>query len=42
MAAVLLETRNLHRHFGGVQAVKDVSFRVEEGTGEVTIVLTLR
>jgi ABC-type uncharacterized transport system ATPase subunit len=31
MAEPLLETRNLGRHFGGVQAVRDVNFRLEEG-----------
>jgi len=31
MAAVLLETRNLHRHFGGIHAVRDVSLRLRAG-----------
>jgi ABC-type uncharacterized transport system ATPase subunit len=31
MSEPLLETRNLGRHFGGVQAVRDVNFRLAEG-----------
>lgn len=37
MADILLETRNLHRSFGGVHAVRDVSMRVEEGTIKAVI-----
>jgi branched-chain amino acid transport system ATP-binding protein len=32
MDNVLLETRNLHRHFGGLHAVDDVSVKVQRGT----------
>jgi branched-chain amino acid transport system ATP-binding protein len=32
MDSVLLETRNLDRHFGGVHAVRDVSLRVRKGS----------
>ncbi|OHB61805.1 MAG: high-affinity branched-chain amino acid ABC transporter ATP-binding protein LivG [Planctomycetes bacterium RBG_13_60_9] len=31
MNSILLETKNLHRSFGGVHAVKDVSFHVRQG-----------
>ncbi len=37
MASVLLETRNLHRSFGGVHAVKDVSFHVPTGAIKAVI-----
>jgi len=32
MDSVLLETRSLHRHFGGVHAVRDVSIQVHAGS----------
>jgi branched-chain amino acid transport system ATP-binding protein len=32
MDSVLLETMNLHRHFGGVHAVRDVSVQVRRGS----------
>jgi branched-chain amino acid transport system ATP-binding protein len=32
MDSVLLETRGLHRHFGGVHAVRDVSMQVRAGS----------
>jgi branched-chain amino acid transport system ATP-binding protein len=31
MSSILLETKNLHRSFGGVHAVRDVSFQVPAG-----------
>ncbi len=37
MANVLLSARNLHRSFGGVQAVKDVSFTVPTGAIKAVI-----
>lgn len=37
MDNVLLETRNLHRHFGGVHAVSDVSFDVPAGAIKAVI-----
>jgi len=37
MADALLETRNLHRHFGGLHAVNDVSFRVPSGIIQAVI-----
>jgi branched-chain amino acid transport system ATP-binding protein len=37
MADVLLETRNLHRSFGGVHAVKDVSVAVPSGAIKAVI-----
>jgi len=37
MNSVLLSTRNLHRSFGGVQAVKDVSFTVPAGAIKAVI-----
>jgi branched-chain amino acid transport system ATP-binding protein len=37
MSSVLLETRNLHRSFGGVHAVKDVSFHVPSGAIKAVI-----
>ncbi len=37
MAEALLETRNLHRSFGGVHAVKDVSFDVPRGAIKAVI-----
>ena len=32
MDSALLETRGLHRHFGGIHAVKDVSLQVRQGS----------
>ncbi len=37
MTDALLETRSLHRHFGGLHAVNDVSFRVPEGAIQAVI-----
>ena len=37
MSNILLETRGLHRSFGGVQAVRDVSFRVPAGVIKAVI-----
>ena len=37
MSSVLLETKNLHRSFGGVHAVKDVSFHVPTGAIKAVI-----
>jgi branched-chain amino acid transport system ATP-binding protein len=37
MDSVLLETRNLHRSFGGVHAVKDVSMKVPTGAIKAVI-----
>jgi branched-chain amino acid transport system ATP-binding protein len=37
MASILLETRSLHRSFGGVHAVKDVSFGVPAGAIKAVI-----
>src|SRR5512139_1539442 len=37
MNSVLLSTRNLHRSFGGVHAVKDVSFHVPTGAIKAVI-----
>ena len=37
MADVLLETRNLHRSFGGVHAVRDVSMKVPTGAIKAVI-----
>jgi branched-chain amino acid transport system ATP-binding protein len=37
MNSVLLETKNLHRSFGGVHAVKDVSFHVPTGAIKAVI-----
>jgi branched-chain amino acid transport system ATP-binding protein len=37
MADVLLETTGLHRSFGGVHAVRDVSMQVREGTIQAVI-----
>jgi branched-chain amino acid transport system ATP-binding protein len=37
MDNVLLETRNLHRSFGGVHAVRDVSMKVQMGTIKAVI-----
>lgn len=37
MSSILLETRNLHRSFGGVHAVKDVSFSVPAGSIKAVI-----
>jgi len=37
MSSVLLETKNLHRSFGGVHAVKDVSFHVPSGAIKAVI-----
>jgi branched-chain amino acid transport system ATP-binding protein len=37
MSDVLLETKNLHRSFGGVHAVKDVSFHVPAGAIKAVI-----
>jgi len=37
MSSVLLETKNLHRSFGGVHAVKDVSFHVPAGAIKAVI-----
>ena len=31
MSAPLLEVANLNKHFGGLHAVKDVSFQIERG-----------
>ena len=37
MSSVLLETKNLHRSFGGVHAVKDVTFHVPSGAIKAVI-----
>lgn len=37
MSDILLETRNLHRSFGGVHAVRDVSMKVQAGTIKAVI-----
>jgi branched-chain amino acid transport system ATP-binding protein len=37
MSGTLLETKNLHRSFGGVHAVKDVSFQVPAGVIKAVI-----
>jgi len=37
MSSILLETKNLHRSFGGVHAVKDVSFHVPTGAIKAVI-----
>ena len=37
MTDVLLETRSLHRSFGGLHAVKDVSFNVPQGAIKAVI-----
>jgi branched-chain amino acid transport system ATP-binding protein len=37
MSDILLETKNLHRSFGGVHAVRDVSMKVEAGTIKAVI-----
>jgi len=37
MAEILLETRKLNRHFGGLHAVKDVSFTVPRGAIKAVI-----
>lgn len=37
MADILLQTHNLHRHFGGLHAVKDVSFNVPKGAIKAVI-----
>jgi branched-chain amino acid transport system ATP-binding protein len=37
MDSVLLETKHLHRHFGGVHAVSDVSIQVAQGTIQAVI-----
>ena len=37
MSELILETRNLHRFFGGLHAVKDVSFQVRPGAIQAVI-----